>query len=146
MPRVLPIGDTPVRRQLLVRDQLAGVDEPELALADHDHSGALATLEARLKVLGPPDMVYSTAPLPVPCRYVKLVEWPEEDQCFIGSCPGVIGPCCHGPDEVEVYRELCGIVDEWLEILRREDGALPRQPRISGAVTHPSFGAGALRP
>lgn len=34
------------------RDQLAGVDEPGLALADHHHSGALATLEARLKFLG----------------------------------------------------------------------------------------------
>ena len=48
----LPIGDAPVRRQLPARNQLAEVDEPELAVADHDHSGALATLEARLKVLG----------------------------------------------------------------------------------------------
>ena len=60
-------------------------------------------------------------------RYVKLVEWSDEDQCFVGSCPGVIGPCCHGADEVEVYRELCRIVDEWLEIIHREDGALPRR-------------------
>ena len=50
--RALPIGDAPVRRQLPARNQLAEVDEPELAVADHDHSGALATLEARLKVLG----------------------------------------------------------------------------------------------
>ena len=21
-------------------------------------------------------------------RYVKIVEWSEEDQCFVGSCPG----------------------------------------------------------
>ncbi len=58
-------------------------------------------------------------------RYVKLVEWSDEDQCFVGSCPGVIGPCCHGDDEVEVYRELCRIVEEWLEVIRREDGTLP---------------------
>ena len=58
-------------------------------------------------------------------RYIKIVEWSDEDGCFVGSCPGVIGPCCHGGDE-EVYRELCRIVDEWLEIARREDGALPR--------------------
>lgn len=58
-------------------------------------------------------------------RYVKLVEWSDEDQCFVGSCPGVIGPCCHGDDEVEVYRELCRIVEEWLEIIRHEDGTLP---------------------
>ena len=22
-------------------------------------------------------------------RYVKIVEWCEEDQCFVGSCPGL---------------------------------------------------------
>ena len=36
-------------------------------------------------------------------RYVKRVEWSDEDRCFVGSCPGVIGPCCHGDDEVAVY-------------------------------------------
>lgn len=40
-------------------------------------------------------------------KYVKIVEWSEADGAFIGQCPGVIGPCCHGPDETEVYRELC---------------------------------------
>ncbi len=60
-------------------------------------------------------------------RYVKRVEWSDEDRCFVGSCPGVIGPCCHGDDEVAVYRELCGIVDEWLEVMRDEDGTLPER-------------------
>ena len=60
-------------------------------------------------------------------RYVKRVEWSDEDGCFVGSCPGVIGPCCHGDDEVAVYRELCGIVDEWLEVIRDEEGALPER-------------------
>ena len=58
-------------------------------------------------------------------NYIKIVEWSEEDQCFIGDCPGVIGPCCHGDDEVEVYRKLCRIVDEWLEIARQENKELP---------------------
>ena len=60
-------------------------------------------------------------------RYVKRVEWSDEDRRFVGSCPGVIGPCCHGDDEVAVYRELCGIVDEWLEVIRDEEGALPER-------------------
>ena len=30
-----------------------------------------------------------------------------------------------GDDEMAVYRGLCGIVDEWLEVIRDEDGALP---------------------
>ena len=48
-------------------------------------------------------------------KYIKIVEWSDEDECFIGYCPGIIGPCCHGDDEVEVYRQLCEIVDEVLE-------------------------------
>ena len=49
---------------------------------------------------------------------MKIVEWSDEDGAFVGRCPGVIGPCCHGQaeDEVEVYRELCEIVSEWLGI------------------------------
>ena len=44
-------------------------------------------------------------------RYLKIVEWSEEDQCYIGSVPGWIGNCCHGNDEEKVYRKLCQIVD-----------------------------------
>ena len=58
-------------------------------------------------------------------RYVKIVEWSEEDQVFIGQCPGIIGRCCHGTDEAEVYRELCQIVDEWIEIYRQNGRPLP---------------------
>ncbi len=58
-------------------------------------------------------------------QYIKIVKWSDEDQCYIGYCPGVIGPCCHGDDEVEVYRELCEIVDEWIEIARQENESLP---------------------
>lgn len=58
-------------------------------------------------------------------RYLKIVEWSEGDGCFMGQCPGIIGPCCHGNDEAAVYTELCGIVEEWLEIMDRENRTLP---------------------
>ena len=58
-------------------------------------------------------------------KYIKIVEWSDEDQYFIGYCPGIIGPCCHGTDEIEVYRQLCEIVDEWIEILHQDNEALP---------------------
>lgn len=58
-------------------------------------------------------------------RYVKIVEWSEGDGAFVGQCPGVIGPCCHGPDEVEVYRVLCQIVSEWVELWKAEGRQLP---------------------
>ncbi len=58
-------------------------------------------------------------------RYLKLVEWSDEDQCFVGQCPGLIGPCCHGADEAQVYAELCQIVDEWIELIKKDGKALP---------------------
>ncbi len=58
-------------------------------------------------------------------QYIKLVEWSEEDQCYIGSSPGFIGACCHGKDEAKVYKQLCGIVEEWVEIHQQEELPLP---------------------
>ena len=66
-------------------------------------------------------------------KYVKIVEWSDEDECFIGYCPGIIGPCCHGTDEIEVYRQLCEIVDEWIKILHRDNEALP-PPTIGKSI------------
>ena len=58
-------------------------------------------------------------------RYIKIVEWSDEDECFVGQCPGVIGRCCHGDDEKQVYSELCAIVDEWIEAMVRDGKPLP---------------------
>ena len=44
-----------------------------------------------------------------------VVEWSEEDQVFIGSCPGIVGPCCHGLNRRDVLRQLVRIVNDWLE-------------------------------
>ena len=58
-------------------------------------------------------------------RYTKIVEWSDEDGCFVGSAPPLIGQCCHGKDETRVYAELCQIVEEWIEILETDGQALP---------------------
>lgn len=58
-------------------------------------------------------------------RFIKLVEWSDKDQCYIGSIPGWIGQCCHGENEQEVFREICQIVDEWIEIYNNEGVKLP---------------------
>jgi len=58
-------------------------------------------------------------------QYVKIVEWSAEDGCFIGQCPGIIGPCCHGDDEAAVYTELCQIVDQWITTLKNDGKPLP---------------------
>ena len=63
-------------------------------------------------------------------RYVKIVEWSNEDQCFVGSCPGLLFGGCHGNDEQAVFSELCEIVEEAIELLRKNGKPLP--PRTSG--------------
>lgn len=63
-------------------------------------------------------------------RYVKIVEWSEEDQAYVGSAPGLIYGGCHGADERKVFDELCRIVDEAIELYRQEGKPLP--PVTSG--------------
>lgn len=58
-------------------------------------------------------------------KYVKIVEWSEEDQCYVGSAPGLIYGGCHGPDEKQVFDELCQIVEEAIELYRQEEKPLP---------------------
>lgn len=60
-------------------------------------------------------------------RYVKIVEWSEEDQCYVGSCPGLFYGGCHGVNEEEVFSELCRIVEETIDLYRRDGRSLPSQ-------------------
>ena len=57
--------------------------------------------------------------------YVKIVEWSEEDQCCVGSAPGLILDGCHGDDERQVFDELCGIVEEAIELSTQDGKLLP---------------------
>ena len=58
-------------------------------------------------------------------RYVKIVEWSEEDQCYVGSSPGLIYGGCHGDDERIVFDELCRIVEEAIDLYRKDGTPLP---------------------
>ena len=58
-------------------------------------------------------------------RYAKFVEWSDEDQCFIGRCPGLFEGGVHGADEARVYAELCQAVEEWIELLHKDGVPLP---------------------
>lgn len=59
-------------------------------------------------------------------QYPKFVEWSEEDGCFIGRCPVLFGGGVHGHDEAQVYRKLCQVAEEWVEILERDGIPLPK--------------------
>ncbi|MEW6126892.1 MAG: hypothetical protein AB1757_07620 [Acidobacteriota bacterium] len=58
-------------------------------------------------------------------RYLKIVEWSDEDSCYIGRCPSLMLGGVHGNDELKVYTELCKAVDEWIDILKAEGQPLP---------------------
>jgi predicted RNase H-like HicB family nuclease len=63
-------------------------------------------------------------------RYAKIVEWSDEDQCYVGSAPGLIDGGCHGDDEHQVFDDLCRIVDEAIDLYLSDGKPLP--PSTSG--------------
>ena len=58
-------------------------------------------------------------------RYLKIVEWSEDDQCYVGTCPGLFYGGCHGNNEAEVYQELCKIVEENIALYTEDGKTLP---------------------
>jgi predicted HicB family RNase H-like nuclease len=58
-------------------------------------------------------------------RYVKVVEWSQEDGCFIGSAPPLVGQCCHGRTEAAVLTHLCAIVDDLVKTILQHGEPLP---------------------
>lgn len=59
-------------------------------------------------------------------RYLKIVEWSEIDKYYIGTSPGLLYGGCHGTDETKVYKELCEIVEETIDLYKEDNKPLPR--------------------
>lgn len=60
--------------------------------------------------------------------YHKWVEWSEQDQIYIGKCPDLITGI-HGEDPVQLYSELCGVVEDVIQHIEQEGRPFP-SPRI----------------
>ena len=58
-------------------------------------------------------------------RYLKLVEWSDEDQCYIGRIPGLTLGGIHGRNEKKVYANLCDLTDELIEFYEKKGDPLP---------------------
>ena len=71
-------------------------------------------------------------------RYVKIVEWSDEDHCYIGTSPGLMDGGCHGDDERAVYAELCDIVEEIVELYREDGKSLP-PPTAGNGIAREMF-------
>ena len=63
-------------------------------------------------------------------QYLKIVEWSDEDQCYIGRCPELMLGGVHGKNEQKVFAELCQAIDEWIAIAQKDGDELP--PGMAG--------------
>lgn len=61
-------------------------------------------------------------------RYLKWVEWSDVDEVYIGRCPDLITGI-HGDDPVQLYAELCAVVDDVLDHFESAGRILP-PPRV----------------
>lgn len=58
--------------------------------------------------------------------YLKIVEWSEEDGCYVGRCPELTLGGVHGKDEKKVFAELCQVVEEWIANAKASRESLPK--------------------
>jgi len=60
-------------------------------------------------------------------QYLKFVRWEEADGLYVGYCPDLFpwGGVCHGSSEQEAYRQICELVQEEVEDLKRAGKELP---------------------
>ena len=70
-------------------------------------------------------------------RYLKIVEWSDEDGCFVGRAPGLFFGGCHGTDETKVYADLRRLVKEHVGELLAKKEKLP--PATAGRTYSGKF-------
>jgi predicted HicB family RNase H-like nuclease len=70
-------------------------------------------------------------------RYALIVEWSDEDNCYVGRCPELFLGGVHGDNRDAVYKDLCAAVDEAIEARKSIDLALP--PALSGKTFSGKF-------
>ena len=58
-------------------------------------------------------------------NYIKIVEWSDEDGCYVGRCPSLMLGGVHGDDEAKVYKELCEAVEECIQSCKADGDPLP---------------------
>lgn len=63
-------------------------------------------------------------------KYIKIIEWSEDDSCYVGRCPELFSGGCHGDNQKAVFNELCIIIEEVIEMFQKEGTPLP-QPILS---------------
>lgn len=57
-------------------------------------------------------------------RYHKWIEWNDEEQIYLGKCPDVVTGI-HGDDPVQLYADLCEVVEDVLAHFEQQGRPLP---------------------
>lgn len=67
-------------------------------------------------------------------RYAKVVEWSEEDKCYVGRVPALSYGGVHGKDKAKVFAEICQVAEEIVELHLSDGRTLPKpgQKQYSG--------------
>jgi predicted HicB family RNase H-like nuclease len=63
-------------------------------------------------------------------HYPRVIEWSEDDHCYVGSAPPLVGQCCHGASEVKVAAQLAVIVEDLVQDVI--DGKMPEPESQAG--------------
>ncbi len=58
-------------------------------------------------------------------RYAKVVEWSEEDGCYVGRVPALGYGGVHGADRAKVFEEVCQVAEEIVAIHLEDERKLP---------------------
>ena len=58
-------------------------------------------------------------------QYLKIVEWSDEDNCFVGRCPELMLGGVHGKNERKVFAELCSVIEQWISQAEKDGEVLP---------------------
>jgi hypothetical protein len=60
-------------------------------------------------------------------QYLKFVQWSEADSLYVGYCPDLFpwGDVCHGHTEEDAYHQLCELVRDEVNELRKAGKELP---------------------
>ncbi|MFV0337712.1 MAG: toxin-antitoxin system HicB family antitoxin [Chthoniobacterales bacterium] len=61
----------------------------------------------------------------IAARYAKVVEWSEEDACYIGRVPALSYGGVHGKDRAKVFEEICRVAEEIVAIHQTDGRKLP---------------------
>ena len=70
-------------------------------------------------------------------KYLKVVEWSDEDNCYIGTSPGLFAGGVHGKNEGKVFKELCSVIDGVIKTMHETGMTLPKSTinrKFSGKI------------